>query len=139
MHNIASKFPVSSFISSAQKSHLIKQIKTEWTLPLAVRDTALLHHFILYWSAKYLVSSIDNNRCYQPDSVYKEGRNYKVVYKDCTAEEVAALASNDANAQVALSFRVPKHELNMPPIVLVSCSPSIVRTKNKMHKYWEHK
>lgn len=95
-------------------THTKRIIENEWMIPVAVKDAALITHYLLYWDRKYFaLQSADG-------TIYKEGRLYRVIYHKCTPEDCAVDAAGQ-HGQIALSFRVPKHTYEgLHPVVLVS-------------------
>jgi len=117
--------------SPQRKTHVKKLLETEWNLPLPVRDSILLRHFILYWSPQYLRQQLqDSESVGYPNIIYKEGRNYRVVFHHGAIRDTLSI---DGCAQVALSFRVPKHEFEIDPIVLVSIASSVLHRQKQLH------
>lgn len=135
MHNLIKSLAPTIVPSSHRKAHVKKLLETEWNLPLPVRDSILVNHFILYWSPQYLCQQLRyNDSIGYPDTIYKEGRTFKVVFHRCTAVEADVLnAASTTTTQVALSFRVPKHEYGIDPIVLVSVSLSATHKQKQLH------
>ena len=116
MHNQLNKLNLHSVIPPHRIAHIRQIIQTEWNVPVAVRDSCLLHHFILYWETSHLLSQLDISR---DGTIYKDGRLFKVIFHKCTLADCIAASTT----QVALSFRVPKHSYEgLHPVVLVSAS-----------------
>jgi hypothetical protein len=120
MRNQINKLNLHSVIPPHRVSHIKQIIQTEWNVPVAVRDSCLLHHFILYWETSHLLAQLDDNS----GAIYKDGRLFKVIFHKCTLADCIA-----ASGQVALSFRVPKHSYNLMPTVLISASSAHTRAR----------
>jgi len=122
MHNQINKLNLHNVIPSHRISHIKKIIQTEWSVPVAVRDSCLLHHFILYWETSHLLTQLDAGG----GAIYKDGRLFRVIFHKCTLADCIAAST----AQVALSFRVPLHSYEgLHPTVLVSASSVHIRAR----------
>lgn len=95
------------------KESLKGTINTEWMIPTEIVKNHLTKHFLLYWSTSYFKRQLKED-----GTLTKDGTTFKVWF---VKWDLACF--NDPLAQVALSFRVPNPDLNIHPVVLVSCTP----------------
>ena len=95
------------------KESLKGTINTEWMIPAEIVKNHLTKHFLLYWSTSYFRNQISD-----VGYISKDGYTFRVVFHTLGMD-----CYNDPLAQVALSFRVPNPDLNIHPVVLVSCTP----------------
>jgi hypothetical protein len=85
-------------------TYLHKKLQSDWSLSKACRDSCECY-FIRHWERDYFFKQMDLN-CW---GLRYLGREYRVII-DVIPMEVT---------QLALSFRAPKQELNLPAYVLV--------------------
>ena len=82
-----------------------------WVIPEDYQDL-YEQYFLIYWEPQHLKSQIREG-CITRATQFK----YQVQYHNCTPEQAFK-----STGQVALSFRAPKAETGLLPVVLVSCS-----------------
>lgn len=94
------------------KESLSQAINLVWVLPENIVKKHLTKHFLLYWSTSYFKKQLTNNFFIEKDG-YTFTVNFNTFNQECF---------NDPLAQVALSFRLPNPDLDLQPVVLVSCT-----------------
>ena len=110
-------------VPSHRATHINKLLREVWKLPIEVIDSALVNHFIQYWSAEYFWQKEEDG------TIYKDGRVFKICYHRCIRADCMSLSRTD---QITLSFRVPKHTYEgLIPIVLVSCNKSVIHSTKR--------
>ena len=114
-------------IPPQRTNHIKKLLCTEWKLATSVIDSALVGYFNLYWSAGYYKDAVAKEvKSGHSGILYRDGRIFTIKYYKCTEADCLTLLPT---AQIALSFRIPKHTLEgLHPTVLVSCNRSTLRS-----------
>ncbi len=70
---------------------------------------------LIYWSAGYTLTQIESG------IIVKDDIAFRVSYQGITRGEIlAAVQQGNHMQQLALSFRSPKAEWNLPPVVIIS-------------------
>ena len=78
-----------------------------WSLDVLSKE-AFSKYYILYWSPKHL------NKMLRDGVIEHQKIQYQAIFFHCSRD------SCSRSKQVALSFRVPKLEYDLPPVVLIS-------------------
>lgn len=77
------------------------------------------YYKLIYWSAEYIISSIEAG------IIVRDDIQFKVAYKGITRGEIlleCKLADGNPKRQFQLSFRVPDEKWNIPATVVISPS-----------------
>lgn len=103
------------FPSMQWPEYLHRKLKTDWVLSPACRDNCECY-FLRHWETKYFLDFTNNIDYLKSGIIRYEGQEYR-----CCFNGIDKLADCK---QVALSFRKPKPELNLPAYVLVKGIPN---------------
>ena len=91
-----------------------------FSIPYPVAYKYFKHYKKLYWSAQYIISQIEAGIIVRDDIAF-----IVQYHKNLTRGIILESAKQNENTQFSLSFRAPKDEWNVAPVVLISSIESI--------------
>lgn len=102
------------------------KIQTKWLLSPSFRDDWCNKYFVLFWAPQYFREKVSE---FGNGFIKKDSEMYKVIYHNCTAEEVIQTKN-----QLALSFRAPARDLDINNVVLVNITNTSSFTRKQERK-----
>lgn len=96
----------------ATKRSLKEYMQKSFVIPSRLQHE-LSEYKCLFWSADYF---LDN--CFQ-GKLKRDGKEYSIIYQDCTRGQILELCNQFKNAQIKLSFRSARKHWNLQDTVIV--------------------
>lgn len=94
------------------KCQLKAHIKNSFVIPVSLQHE-LSEYKCLFWSANYFLGN-----CFQ-GKLKRDGKEYSIIYQDCTRGQILELCNQFKNAQIKLSFRSARKHWNLQDTVIV--------------------
>lgn len=101
-----------SIAYDATKRHLKQAMTNNFVISTGLQHE-LAEYKCLFWSTDHFLANCSYGQ------LKREGKEYTIVFQDCTRGQIIELCQQYKNAQLKLSFRTARKHWNLPAVVIV--------------------